>query len=175
MKTLKDIKVGDILVREGLNDIIAIFVSGELVVCKSPNNKATGNFTITELEEKGYNINQEPIKEKVKDYIWLDVDNEHLIIYYKQDTVGYITPKGECFILSCHQQRDAYIQWLNSGNKIFLDTIKWKDSIYEITDMYILQRTDNTKIYDFELAVTCEACEDDNIMRYPVNNTPILY
>jgi len=58
---MKDLKVGDILYTD-INDrilpryITVIFVSGELVVCKTRYQKALPNMTITQLIDNGYQI-----------------------------------------------------------------------------------------------------------------------
>jgi len=176
MSNLKDIKVGDVLVIEGSKDIIVIFVSGELVVCKGPNDIATSNLTISYLEATGYTIKQEPVKEEVSDYIYLKVFSNFLFIKYKEDTIGYINTKGECYILACDQQKEVYIQWLNSKQNVNSAEVTWRDKQYYIRpDKALVELEGNNWIYDFEFARVYIDCNDDNIVRYPVNNTPILY
>lgn len=138
-------------------------------------------MNIKELESK-INKLQSEIDEckqainKKKDALHLKADvSDYLSIYYKKSMIGYISNKGECYILSSHPQLEAYKQWRKDGMPVDSTKVTWRGKEYFIDERHVLLYcvTFNTAIYDIDDCNYISECEDDNIIRHKHNNRPV--
>lgn len=104
-------------------------------------------------------------------------DSNYLCAKYGNDVIGHISDKGECSILTIRNHRETYLKWVKDGMPVDYTEKKWMGKSYRISNDYFLASTTQVKgaIFNFKHAFYCHNCEDDNIQRYPHNNTPIAY
>jgi hypothetical protein len=114
-------------------------------------------------------------------FLWVDSDN-YLSIGYKDNDdfftcIGYISDSGELNILNVDGYRENYKIWVENGMKIKENNeVEWRGKRYKIKRESCLTFSKSYfGIYDFKFAIPMTGCEDDNIIRYEHNNTPILF
>jgi len=93
--------------------------------------------------------------------------------------IGEIKENGECGFLNFKERKENYKKWVSAGQKIRENNeVEWRGKTYYIDNEGYLAQTNgctDEDIYNFKDAKPCKDCEDDNILRYSHNNTPILF
>jgi len=114
-------------------------------------------------------------------YLEIDCDNSLKIVCLENDRtihLGFIRENGECHILSEDNHKFNYNLWVSAGQKIRENNeVEWRGKKYWLTPKGFLinKTTCSDHIFNFETARVAINCEDDNILRYSHNNTPILF
>ena len=109
----------------------------------------------------------------------------NLGITYGCKRLGWIRKSGKLFILNDEEYIDSYNQWIADGCHIDSTPVKWKSQIGSEEREYRIQKTEygiilksgrsGFSIYNIEERESCGGCQDSNILRWEVDNKPILF
>lgn len=133
--------------------------------------------TEKELEklQKQMDVLKETIKnENITPKLHISTDNNYsdLDILFGEEVVGKINYAGECYILDTPDRRATWERWVKAGMPVDSTSVTWRGASYFLT--IDSELVGESSIYDFEYALPCMDCSDNNINRYS-NGTPILY
>lgn len=117
---------------------------------------------------------------KLELHLVVDEDNQLNILIDSLNSIGYINPRGECYILSSTSTVNNYEAWREAGRHIKdSEPVEWRGGKYMLSSKFgniVLIRIDielGGNIYDFDDCIYRMACKDDNIIRFKHNNRPI--
>jgi hypothetical protein len=111
---------------------------------------------------------------------YLEVDPaDTLLIRVKglDNLMGYIAHEGRCFIQSCGSQHDVTEVWEKHGMKVDTTPVEWRGGTYKISEKGYLTREDIYcgLIWNLRYKAPQTGCEDENIIRYKVTETPKIF
>jgi len=147
--------------------------------------KVTVEMTEQEIETLKSVVSRFKSDEKEGDDV-MNIMINRVGLYVRIGVVAYLSieaDKGRMLVSNSNLEHHLMLRekWNKGGCKIDRRPVEWKGKNYCIKPysggIYLYAIIDGSLegIYNFSTCIPCPNCQDPNILRYPYNNTPIIF